>query len=133
MTAYQRIQQGAAQICQQSGELGQQVPEVMHKRLSLMATQDPIHHAKTRKEIERMVVEKPVAFFESWQAMLTQSLIAQQNVSKLMMDSWVAMAMGRPIMLDQLYYQVNYETLKVFEKGISPIHRRVMANAKRLK
>lgn len=132
MTNFTTLQKDVSKIYRQSEDLGVNVPQIMQKRINMMAQQNPFDNHKERVEMERMVNEKTSAFMESWQNMGWQSLIAQQNIGNIMIDSWIKLSFGKPVAFEKLFYQINLETLKIFEKGMSPIHRRVVANAKRL-
>ena len=127
-----KLQRNMSKFYRQSEDVGMKAPQVMHKRLSMLAQQNPFSNHKEVREIEQMVNEKAMAFVESWQDMGMQTLIAQQHINELLFDNWLKALFGKPIAYDQLFYQINLETLKILEKGMSPIHRRVVANAKRL-
>ena len=98
----------------------------------MIAKQNPLNNAKEMKEMERMVTEKPIAFFESWTQMAWQALVAQQNIGQLMFSNCMKLSLGQPISLENFFYAVNQEALHVLEKGMHPIYSRVAANAKRL-
>lgn len=132
MSDLSKLHRDVTRIYRQSEDMGYSAPQVMHKRLFMLANQKPFDNAKEMGEIERMVGEKTLAFFESWQNMGLQTWIAQQNIGQLMFDNWLKLSFGKPIAYDQIFYQINFETLKILEKGMYPIHRRVLANAKRL-
>lgn len=132
MSAYHHLEQRAKRVYAASEEMSINVPQVMQKRISMIAQQNPLNNHKEVKEIERMFSEKPIAFLESWQQMALQSLLAQQHIGQLMFVNWWKMAWGQPVLFDQIFYQVNAETLKILEKGLQPISRRVNANVKRL-
>ncbi len=132
MSHLTKLQRNMTKLYQQSEDVGIHAPQVIHKRLTMFAQQNPLNNQQEVHEMERMVHEKAMAFVESWQDMGIQSLVAQYHIHELLFDNWVKVLFGKPIALDQLFYQINLETLKVVEKGMLPIHRRVVANAKRL-
>ena len=132
MATYEHINQKVEKMCQQSEDFSVRVPQVMQRRIYMMARQNPLHNAKEMKEMERMVTEKPIAFFESWTQMAWQALVAQQNIGQLMFSNCMKLSLGQPISLENFFYSVNQEALHVLEKGMHPIYSRVAANAKRL-
>lgn len=132
MSTYKTFEQRAKRVSDTSEEMSVNVPKVVQKRLSMIAQQNPLNNHEEIKEIERMFSEKPIAFMESWQQMALQSLFAQQHIGQLMLVNWWKLAWGQPVLFDQIFYQVNAETLKILEKGLQPISRRVNANVKRL-
>lgn len=132
MATYEHINQKVEKMCQQSEDFSVRVPQVMQRRIYMMARQNPLHNAKEMKEMERMVTEKPIAFFESWTQMAWQALVAQQNIGQLMFSNYMKLSVGQPISLQNFFYTVNQEALHVLEKGMHPIYSRVAANAKRL-
>lgn len=132
MATYEHINQKVEKMCQQSEDFSVRVPQVMQRRIYMMARQNPLHNAKEMKEMERMVTEKPIAFFESWTQMAWQALVAQQNIGQLMFSNYMKLSVGQPISLENFFYTVNQEALHVLEKGMHPIYSRVAANAKRL-
>lgn len=132
MATYEHLNKKVEKIYRQSEDFSIRVPEVMQRRIYMIARQNPLNNAKELKEMERMVIEKPIAFFESWSQMAWQSLLAQQNISQLMLSNCLKLSLGQPISLQNFFYSVNQEALHVLEKGMHPIYSRVAANAKRL-
>lgn len=132
MATYDYLNKKVENIYQQSEDFSMHVPQIMQRRIYMIAKQNPLNNAKERKEMERMVTEKPIAFFESWSQMAWQTMIAQQNISQLMFSNCLKLSLGQPISLQNFFYSVNQEALHVLEKGMYPIYSRVAANAKRL-
>lgn len=133
MSSPQKVTQRAQRIYNQSSELSTAVPDVIGKRLTMIAQQNPLNNQAEMREMERMVSEKQTAFMQSWQNMATQSLIAQQRIGMTMFNNFCKMMTLQPVHLDSFMYQVGNETLKVIEKGMSPIHATATANSRRLK
>ncbi|MFW2176426.1 MULTISPECIES: hypothetical protein [unclassified Moraxella] len=128
-----KINKKASKLYHQSEEFGWNVPKVMQKRISMISQQNPLDNAKEMREIEKMFMEKPWAFLESWQQMMLQSLITQQNFNQSMFDNWLKFSIGQPIAMERVMLQLSDDTLKIFEKAMQPIYSTVNANAKRLK
>ena len=59
MATYKHINQKVEKMCQQSGDFSVHVPQVMQRRIYMIAKQNPLNNAKEMKEMERMVTEKP--------------------------------------------------------------------------
>ena len=80
-----------------------------------------------------MVVEKHDAFGEAWQAMALQSLHSQQAfAAALARLAWTPPSLRRQPAAQALAAQMQLAALAVFGKGLAPVHRRAVANAKRL-
>jgi len=82
-----------------------------------------------------MGTEKVEAFAESWLAMSTQALQAQQELMTSVLQTWCnpwAWAAGPVEPMQQLQTQAQHSMLSVIEQGVDPLHRRAVANAKRL-
>ena len=119
----------------QAAELAWAVPQVVAHRLARIAAAGAKPTLRDRKELTRMVAEKHAAFGESWQAMGLQALHAHQSLA-----ATLARAALRPpsprrknaANLFALQLQMQQAALAVLGKGLAPVHRRAVANAKRL-
>jgi hypothetical protein len=114
-------------------ELALAVPQVVAHRLLRMAQAGPHLSARDRKEFARMIAEKHSAFGESWNAMAVQSLqshraLAATLASAAFKPSAARASAARPALAAQL----QQAALAVLGKGLAPVHRRAVANAKRL-
>jgi hypothetical protein len=99
--------------------LGFAAPQVIAHRLS----------APDTKEFQRMSVEKIAAFNEAWSAMALQAVLENQKLALSMMQSfWFPWARPR----SSLSRQMNDAALSILGKGVAPVRRRAVANAKRL-
>jgi hypothetical protein len=119
----------------QAAELVWAVPQVVAHRLARIATAGAKPTARDRKEFSRMVAEKHDAFGESWQAMAWQALHSHQSFA----TAWARAAMTpfasrRKSATSALALQTQMQqaALAIFGKGLAPVHRRAVANAKRL-
>lgn len=133
MSSIAKINQRATRIYDKSNELSVAVPDVINKRITMIATQNPMNNHKEMREMETMVSEKQMAFMQSWQDMCTQTLLSQQRIASTMMDNFWKMSTLQPVNINTLIYQIGNETLKVIEKGMHPIYATATANARRLK
>jgi hypothetical protein len=116
-----------------TAELALAVPQVVAHRLLRMAQAGPHLSARDRKEFARMVAEKHSAFGESWNAMALQTLQSQRAFAAALglAAAPVRSTRGRPA-ATALAAQFQEATLAVLGKGLAPVHRRAVANAKRL-
>jgi hypothetical protein len=103
----------------QSVELGIAAPQVIAHRMTRM---DPA-------EFQRMGLEKMAAAGEAWTAMATQAFLENQKLAMSLMQSfWFPWT--RPT--KSLSSQLNQAGTAILGKGMAPIRRRAVANAKRL-
>jgi hypothetical protein len=125
-------------LAQQSLGLSLAVPQVVAHRVARMAAAGARPHqpmtTRDRKEFTQMGAEKVAAFYESWAAMGTAALRAQQSM-------WLAMMRGaalspwklaRPASLMPSMNALTSHATRVLAQGLAPVHRRAVGNAKRL-
>jgi len=112
----------------QSIQLGIAVPQVIAHRVARIALAGGSPSARDRKELHRMGVEKITAFNEAWRAMAAQAFLENQKMALSVMQSfwfpWV-----RPKSASR---QLSNAALGILGKGMAPVRRRAVANAKRL-
>ncbi|MGB2682619.1 MAG: polyhydroxyalkanoate granule-associated phasin [Candidatus Competibacter sp.] len=107
-------------------------PQVIAHRLTRMALAGAKPSARDRKEFQRMGAEKVAAFTESWNAMAAQAFQAHQKLALSWMASlWKPGATAQSV-TKSAARQTGDAVLDIVEKGLNPIHRRAVANAKRL-
>jgi len=113
-------------------ELAFAVPQVVAYRVTRMAIAGPSVSERDRKEFQRMGAEKTAAFIESWNAMTMQAFRANQALAASFFRSfWLSSVKGRPS-VNAVAAQLQNAALGVLGKGIAPVHRKALANAKRL-
>lgn len=78
-----------------AAELALAVPQVVAHRVTRMALSGPKLSARDRKEFQRMVAEKNVAFSESWVAMAKQAALANQALAGSIFKSFLSAASGK--------------------------------------
>jgi hypothetical protein len=116
-----------------STQLALAVPQVMAHRLTRMAIAGTPQSKRDQKEFKLMVDEKKTAFTESWAAMASQAVAAQQTLALSMMRAFWAPALGRrPASAASVAQQWHNAALGVLDKGLGPVHRKATANARRL-
>ena len=79
-----------------------------------------------------MVAEKHAAFSESWSAMARQATLANQALAGSIFKSFLSMATGKRPSAAASAAQLQRAALSVLGKGVAPVHRKAVANAKRL-
>lgn len=126
-----RKARGSRSLAVKAAELAFAVPQVVAHRITRMALSGPKLSARDRKEFERMVAEKNAAFVESWIAMTARAAVPTQALAASFFRSFLSVARGKkpsPTAAAQL----GRAALDVLGKGFEPVHRKAVANAKRL-
>jgi len=112
-----------------AAELGFAAPQVVAHRVTRMAMAGVSPTARDRNEFRRMGTEKIAAFMESWSAMAMETLRANQALTASFWSwIWLPWLDRKPCTTSHLHNAA----LGVLGKGIAPVHRRAVANAKRL-
>jgi hypothetical protein len=126
----------ATRLGAQASELMLAAPQVVAHRLGRMAVAGHKPSAKDRREFHRMGAEKLAAFGEAWQAMTLQMLKSNQQLAASMMRSWwpagAVRGSAKAAPLTQAAAAWQHAALDILGQGIRPVHRRAVANAKRL-
>ena len=119
-------------LAAQAFELGVAAPQVIAHRVARMANAGTSLSARDRAEFRRMGTEKIAAANEAWTAMATQALLANQKISlKLMQSLWLPWMTASPT-AQSVSRQLNSAAIAILGKGLAPVRRRAVANAKRL-
>jgi hypothetical protein len=119
-------------LATQAAELAFAVPQVVAHRVTRIALSGPKLSPRDRKEFERMVAEKGTAFGESWNAMAAQAALAHQALSVSFFRSFLSVARGKRPSAAATAAQLHRAAVGVLGKGLAPVHRKAVANAKRL-
>jgi hypothetical protein len=130
-----QLNRSARKFTEQATELAFATPQVVNKRVAQMIFAGPLPSASDRKEFKLMSDEKVEAFKESWAAMANETVVAQQKLVIDMATSmlkaawfpWVASTSN-----DLFSNQMGNATMGVLNKGMEPVRRRAVANARRL-
>lgn len=124
----------AQQLARQTAELGFAAPQVVALRLARMAQAGLRPSEADQREFVRMGAEKVAAFLESWQAMGWYALQLQQQ----WLHHW-SMPATNPWLWWQplaetatLPQQWQHAVLDMADRGLQPVRRRAVANARRL-
>ena len=112
-------------------ELAVATPLVVAHRLTRMALAGAAPSRRDHLEFTLMGTEKVAAFYESWNAMFSQSIRMQQEiVTSIWHSFWSPWLNTRSPAVPQI--SVPHAALRVLSRGMAPVHRRAVANAKRL-
>jgi hypothetical protein len=128
----------AARLGQQASELMLAAPQVVAHRLGRMAVAGARPSAKDRREFQRMGAEKLAAFGEAWQAMLIQMMKSNvQMTAAWLQGGWSAPSSRRSVpapapALHRIAVEWQLAALELLGQGMRPVHRRAVANARRL-
>ena len=114
-----------------SMELAFAVPQVFAHRVTRMALAGPRLSDRDRKEFERMLHEKHAAFARAWGDMAMHSFQANQAFAASMVPFFLTpFSYTRAAALAAAH--VQDATIGVLNKGLAPIHRKAILNARRL-
>jgi hypothetical protein len=115
----------------QTFELGIAAPQVIAHRVARMAAAGSSPSARDRAEFHRMGAEKLAAAGEAWTAMATQAMIENQKLAMGLMQSiwfpWMRAPTARSVSR-----KLNRAGAAILGKGVAPVRRRAVANARRL-
>ena len=106
------------------GELGMAAPQVIAHRLSRLALAGAAPSARDRKELTGMLAEKQLAFMQSWAAMWAEGLRWQHQLALSLV--------GGPQAVARQIAGAGRALDKMAGKGLAPVHRKAVGNAKRL-
>jgi hypothetical protein len=119
-------------VATKAAELAIAVPQVVAHRVARLATAGPSPSESDRREFQRMTYEKVSAFQQSWNAMAMQAFRANQALAaSLVRAFWAPALSGRPS-ANGVAVQLQGAALAVLDQGLAPVHRKAVANAKRL-
>jgi hypothetical protein len=116
----------------QAAELALAVPQVVAHRMARMALAGHSPSARDQREFQMMSDEKTAAFNESWGAMAVAALHANQRLATSVVTTVLFPWSKYSATPDVLASQYHEAAMGVLDKGMAPVHRRAVANAKRL-
>jgi hypothetical protein len=119
-------------LAAQAFELGVAVPQVIAHRVARMAVAGASPSARDRKEFHLMGAEKITALNEACNAMAVQAFRENQKLALAYMQSlWFPWLRPKPFAKSASRH-LSKAALAILGKGMTPIRRRAVANAKRL-
>ncbi len=104
-------------------ELGLAAPQVIAHRLARMALAGPTLSTRDRKEFAGMVSEKQAAVAQAWMGMFSEGVRSQQQFALSLLTG----ATPR-----QHAARVESAASRIASAGLAPLHRKAVANARRL-
>ena len=116
----------------QAFELGIAAPQVIAHRMARMARASPPRSALNSAEFRRMGTEKIAAINEAWTAMVTQAILENQRFALRFMQSLWWPWMRPTFTMKGVPRQLGRAAESILGKGMAPVHRRAVANARRL-
>jgi hypothetical protein len=116
-----QLKRSTRKFAAQAAELAFATPQVVNKRVTQMFFAGPLPSVDDRKEFKLMSDEKVDAFKESWAVGMTTSAL------KAAWFPWVAYTPS-----DLFANQMGSATMGVLNKGMEPVRKRAVANARRL-
>jgi hypothetical protein len=115
-------------LAAQSIDLGFAVPQVIGHRIARMMIAGGSPSARDCRELHRMGTEKILAANEAWNAMAIQTVLENQKLALSLMQSlWFPWMQSETAAM-----QLSNAALDILGKGLAPVRRRAVANAKRL-
>jgi hypothetical protein len=119
-------------IAVKSMELAMAVPQVVAHRVTRMALAGPKPSERDRKEFQLMVIEKQAAFVQAWSDMAIQAFRANQALPAFMLRFFFTPFSYKKPSAASVAAQVQNAAIGVLGKGLAPVHRKAVSNAKRL-
>lgn len=119
-------------VAQKSGELASASALVVAHRVARMAMAGPLPSARDRQEFQRMVEEKQQAFVESWLAMIGHGAATQVTLGTTAWRSLFHPWLGGGTTPAAMASQMHQAGIGMIQKGLAPVHRTAVANARRL-
>ena len=119
-------------LARHSAAIAWTAPQVVAHRLARMAHAGPVLSARDRREFSRMGAEKVTAFYESWNAMFAQGLHIQQEMWSASLRAMWFPWQARTYSPARQVLALQSATSRILEKGMSPVRKRTVANARRL-
>lgn len=107
-------------------------PQVVVSRLGRMATAGPVPSLRDQKEFVGMVTEKQLAFTQSWIAMVGETWRLQQQIWLSLWAMGATPGWSAPRASLSVARQLQSAAVSIADKGIAPVHRKAVSNARRL-
>ncbi|MFM9915841.1 MAG: polyhydroxyalkanoate granule-associated phasin [Rhizobacter sp.] len=115
-----------------TAELSWAVPQVVVHRLTRMAMAGSSPSPRDRREFDLMTAEKNDAFNESWSAMSSQAICVQQAMVTSLLTFFGSPSSAGTSSATAAAMDWHDAAIGVLGRGMVPVHRRAVANAKRL-
>lgn len=119
-----KLQQKAVMMCVA-------IPQIMASRIWMLAT-SPMNPKLQQKEIFSMVEEKQKAFVDSMSDINSQIISSQVTLANKWINNCQSFMLGHHNAFNNFENDIDEETIKILDKGISPYATTVQVNQKRL-
>jgi len=119
-------------LIRKSSELSLAAPQVVAHRLTRMAMAGRSPSKRDQKEFRGMVAEKSRAFGESWNAMFFHGVRVNQALATSMIRSFWSPSATRNASPRAAIATFQAASLGMLDKALAPVHRKAVANARRL-
>lgn len=120
----------AQRLSRQFTELFFAAPQVVMHRTSRMATTKL--SARDQAEFSRMGSEKVAAFYQSWAGMWTAAVAIQYEMIAAYSSAALAFATKGTASTGAAVAAMSDAATRVASAGLAPVHKKAVANAKRL-
>jgi hypothetical protein len=113
-------------------ELAIAVPQVVAHRATRAALAGPIMSERDRREFQRMVDEKQATFAQAcWEMALPMPRISLQLMTAMFRAFFAPFSLAGPSLVSA-GAKTHHAVVAVLGKGLTPVHRTAVSNAKRL-
>lgn len=119
-------------LATQAAEIAVAAPQVIAMRTMRMMLAGANPSVKDQREFYQMGAEKVEAFGEAWLAMSMQMWKVNQEWMRMWFNAFTAYPLSQGSSLNHSTKRLESATLNVLSKGMTPVHKRVVSNAKRL-
>ena len=119
-------------LARHSAAIAWTAPQVVAHRLARMALAGPMPSLRDQREFSRMGAEKVAAFYESWNAMWMQCWRIQQEMWSAPLRAVWFPWQARSYSPARQMRVLGSATSRILEKGLAPVRKRTVANARRL-
>jgi len=127
-----RRTQKSTSLTVKSMEVALSVPQVIAHRVTRMAFAGPKLSDRDRREFQMMVNEKHVAFAQAWSDMAMHAFRANQTFTASMLHLFFSFFSYKKPSAASAAAQLQNAAIGVLGKGLAPIHRKAVSNARRL-
>ena len=119
-------------VTEKSMELAFSVPQVFAHRVIRMALAGPKLSDRDRREFQIMVNEKHAAFAHAWRDMAMYAFRANQAFTASMLRLFFTPFSYKNLSATSAAAHFQNAAIGVLGKGLAPIHRTAVSNARRL-
>lgn len=138
-----KTQRQAARLGQQMTEMMIAAPQVAAHRTARMLMSGAIPNRRDSREFKAMGDEKLAACSDAWQAMANQAITSQMQIATTLTQMafkqsalwWTPFSASRGLSaadMTQLGNEMQSAAMQIASRGMAPVRKRAVANAKRL-